>query len=96
MSISQNTPHTGENVAAVAAKNGRLRGKIAVVTGAACGIGRASALALAREGADIVSVDIAGPVSSTPEVVPATPAELDGTGRLVAAAGRRWLATQLD
>jgi len=35
-----------------------LRGKVAVVTGAARGIGRACAIALARNGADLVLIDI--------------------------------------
>jgi NAD(P)-dependent dehydrogenase (short-subunit alcohol dehydrogenase family) len=37
---------------------GSLEGKVAVVTGAAMGIGRASALAFAREGASVVVADI--------------------------------------
>jgi 3-oxoacyl-[acyl-carrier protein] reductase len=37
-----------------------IRGKKALVTGAASGIGRATALALAREGADLYLVDIDG------------------------------------
>lgn len=38
--------------------NGRLKGKRAFVTAAAAGIGRASALAFAREGATVVATDI--------------------------------------
>jgi NAD(P)-dependent dehydrogenase (short-subunit alcohol dehydrogenase family) len=74
----------------------RLLGKAAIVTGAARGIGRAAAVAFSREGADVMGVDIAGPVSSTLEVVPATPDELTETGRLVEAAGRRWCEARLD
>jgi NAD(P)-dependent dehydrogenase (short-subunit alcohol dehydrogenase family) len=38
--------------------NGNLNGKVAFVTGAASGIGRATALAFAREGANVVVADI--------------------------------------
>ena len=77
-------------------KSGRLLNKTAVVTGAARGIGRAAAVALALEGADIVGIDIAGPVSQILEVVPATPTDLEETGRSVREAGRRWLQIKLD
>jgi NAD(P)-dependent dehydrogenase (short-subunit alcohol dehydrogenase family) len=76
--------------------SGRLNGKAAIVTGAARGIGRATAVAFAREGANVMGIDIAGPVSSTLEVEPATSAELAETGRLVEAAGARWCEAHLD
>ena len=37
---------------------GRVAGKVAVVTGSASGIGRVTALTLAREGAAVVIADI--------------------------------------
>ena len=39
---------------------GRLDGKVAVITGAAGGIGRASAVRFAAEGAHVVAADLAG------------------------------------
>ena len=76
--------------------SGVLAGKAAVVTGAARGIGRATAAAFAREGADVLGIDIAGPVSATLDVEQATPDELAETGGLVEAAGGRWMARTLD
>ncbi len=76
--------------------SGLLAGKTAVVTGAARGIGRATAVAFAREGANVLGIDIAGPVSATLDVEQATPDELAETGGLVEAAGGRWMARTLD
>ena len=77
-------------------RRGRLTGKVAIITGAARGIGRATAVAFAREGAAVVGVDVAGPVTASIEVTPATSDELDETGRLVAAEGGEWRAEIAD
>src|SRR5699024_9879111 len=73
----------------------RLQGKVALVTGAAGGQGRAEAVALAGEGADIIAVDIAGELPGVPYDSP-TPADLDETVRLVEAEDRRIIASRSD
>ncbi|BBZ61631.1 mycofactocin-coupled SDR family oxidoreductase [Mycolicibacterium monacense] len=75
---------------------GRLAGKVAFITGAARGQGRAHAVRLATEGADIIAVDIAGKL---PDCVPydhSTPEDLAETVSLVEATGRRILASVVD
>lgn len=66
----------------------RLEGKIALITGAARGIGRAQAVRFAEEGADIIAVDLCAPVQTT-VTPPATTDDLTQTAALVRAQGRR-------
>jgi SDR family mycofactocin-dependent oxidoreductase len=73
----------------------RLRGKVALITGAARGIGRAQAVRFAQEGADIIALDICGPVD-TVVVPPSAPADLEETARLVADAGGRIVTEVVD
>jgi NAD(P)-dependent dehydrogenase (short-subunit alcohol dehydrogenase family) len=67
-----------------------------VVTGAARGIGREAAVALARHGAAVAGIDIAAAVSAILDYPPATPEDLEETGARVRAAGGKWLAIQAD
>ena len=74
---------------------GRLEGKVAFITGAARGQGRAHAVRLAEEGADIIAIDICAPVEGV-EYEPATKEDLAETVRLVEAADRRILSEVAD
>ena len=71
--------------------SGRLEGRVAFITGAARGQGRAHAVRMANEGADIIAVDIAGPLPPCVPYDPATPEDLAETVRLVEETGRRIL-----
>ncbi|QRP42831.1 mycofactocin-coupled SDR family oxidoreductase [Amycolatopsis sp. FDAARGOS 1241] len=74
---------------------GQLAGKVAFITGGARGQGRAHALALAAEGADVVVTDIGQdvPVIGYPM---ATPDQLATTVKLVEEYGVRALGLQVD
>ncbi len=74
---------------------GRLSGKVAFITGAARGQGRAHAVRMAEEGADIIGVDICEDIASAPYEL-GTAAELDETAELVRKAGRRAYVQKAD
>jgi SDR family mycofactocin-dependent oxidoreductase len=80
----------------VAGQVGSLQGRVAFVTGAARAQGRSHAVRLAREGADIIALDICASASDTLTYAPATPADLSETVRLVEAEGRKVLAREGD
>ncbi|WP_138732420.1 mycofactocin-coupled SDR family oxidoreductase [Modestobacter excelsi] len=75
---------------------GRVEGKVAFITGAARSQGRSHAVRLAQEGADIIAVDIVGPVESIQMYPPATEDDLAETVRQVEAQDRRIVATKAD
>jgi SDR family mycofactocin-dependent oxidoreductase len=76
--------------------SGTLEGRVAFVTGAARGQGRAHAIRLAREGADVIISDICATVSDTIPYPGTTPEDLRETVQLVEAEGRKVLAREVD
>jgi SDR family mycofactocin-dependent oxidoreductase len=74
---------------------GTLDGRVALITGAARGQGRAHALALAAEGAVIVACDVPGPMVSISYDL-ATDADLKETVRLVEQAGGTCVGAPVD
>ncbi|ADT98517.1 MULTISPECIES: mycofactocin-coupled SDR family oxidoreductase [Mycolicibacterium] len=74
---------------------GRVEGKVAFITGAARGQGRAHAVRLAEEGADIIAVDICKQIDSV--LIPlSTPEDLAETADLVKNAGGRIHTAEVD
>jgi NAD(P)-dependent dehydrogenase (short-subunit alcohol dehydrogenase family) len=84
--IGDKTPHI----------NFSLQGKSAFVTGAARGIGRAIAIALAAAGADVMGFDICAAAAPGLVYEPATPDDLTETGKQVEAQKRRWIGVTGD
>jgi SDR family mycofactocin-dependent oxidoreductase len=72
----------------------RVAGKVALITGAARGIGRSNACRLAEEGADIIALDLCK--STTDFYKGATEADLAQTVDAVEALGRRIVAHKVD
>ncbi|MBU6427958.1 MAG: SDR family NAD(P)-dependent oxidoreductase, partial [Cyanobacteria bacterium REEB65] len=68
----------------------RFANRVAIVTGASRGIGRAIALALAKEGCDVVAA------AKTDQPDPKLPGTIRETAREVVLQGRRGLAIQVD
>jgi SDR family mycofactocin-dependent oxidoreductase len=75
--------------------SGRVAGKVAFITGAARGQGRARAIRLAEEGADIIAVDICEDVAGMPYAGP-TDEDLAQTVKEVESLDRRIVATKAD
>ncbi|QFZ24267.1 mycofactocin-coupled SDR family oxidoreductase [Saccharothrix syringae] len=72
-----------------------MAGKVALITGAARGMGRSHAVRLAQEGADIVAVDLCADVETTP--YPGSGSQdLATTTHMVEQLGRRVIARQAD
>jgi NAD(P)-dependent dehydrogenase (short-subunit alcohol dehydrogenase family) len=72
-----------------------LAGKVAFITGAARGQGRAEAVRLAGDGAHIIAVDLCDQIASVPYPM-ATADDLAATVKLVEDTGARIVAAQAD
>ena len=73
-----------------------LSGRVALITGAARGQGRAHAVRLSAEGADIIALDMAGPLPSSVPYDSPTPDDLAETARLVTANGGQIVTAAVD
>lgn len=74
---------------------GLMDARVVLISGAARGMGRAHAVTLAREGADIVAFDICEQIAGS-SVPMATEEDLEQTRRMVESQGRSCLAAKAD
>jgi SDR family mycofactocin-dependent oxidoreductase len=87
---------TGERTTAEdGTRQGRVAGQVALITGAARGMGRSHAVRLAAGGADIIAVDICADIPSVGYPM-GTEAELAETAALVTEAGGRVVTAVAD
>ena len=75
---------------------GRVAGKVAFITGAGQGQGRAHAVRLASEGADVIITDIAVPYPERVHYRAATESDLNETRELVEKTGARCVSAVAD
>src|SRR5258708_33342023 len=75
---------------------GRVEGKVAFLTGAARGQGRAHAVRLDQEGADIVAVAICKKIDTVDLIAASTPEDLAETADLVKGHNRRIYTAEVD
>jgi (+)-trans-carveol dehydrogenase len=75
---------------------GRVEGKVAFISGAARGQGRAHAVRLAQEGADIIAVDICKKIDTVDVIAASTPEDLAETADLVKGHNRRIVTAEVD
>jgi (+)-trans-carveol dehydrogenase len=75
---------------------GRVEGKVAFITGAARGQGRAHAVRMAQEGADIIAVDICKKIDTVDLIAASAPEDLAETADLVKGQNRRIYTAEVD
>lgn len=90
--IAQQGPASNQKWGGAPFGNGLLQDRIAVVTGAARGIGRSIAVDMAANGAHIVGIDVCSKVLPYQEYDATTRRDLEETERLVKEHGRKFTA----